>query len=191
MSATYQHTDALGGTATSIIDSVNIYDMVHMVQPNRTGDNGDPAFLVDSSPNTTDLPDTLYLADGTTAPVKRRVEPSGQRTVSTSNLDVRVTCNETSGWDYLQMPDPGDGFTLVKVVRSDGTQILVGPDAWTTHPVDAGTDDPVPTCCTSWTSTAPVPTRFTTCPSAPFRRLPSRCPRFLPIRPAARWRRST
>jgi len=142
MSATYQHTDALGGTATSIIDSVNIYDMVHMVQPDRPGDNGDPAFLVDSSPSTTDLPDTLYLADGTTATVNIASNPAVSAPVSMDNLDVTLTADMTSGWDYIQVPDPGVGFTLVKVVRSDGTQILVGPNAWTTHPVDAGTTDP-------------------------------------------------
>ena len=142
MSATYQHTDALGGTATSIVDSVNIYDMAHIVQPNRPGDNGDPAFLVDSSPNTTELPDTLHLANGTTATVNVASNAMANGTVSTSNLDVQLTANVTSGWGYIQVPDPGVGFTLEKVVRSDGTQILVGPNAWTTHPVDAGTNDP-------------------------------------------------
>jgi autotransporter-associated beta strand protein len=146
MSATYQHSDALGGAATSIIDSVNIYDMTHMVQPNRAGDNGDPAFLVDSNPqpgNPYDpIPDTIYLADGTTAPVNLASNPVVSAPVSANNLDVTLTANETSGWDYLEVPDPGVGFKLIKVTRSDGTQILVGPDAWTTHPVDAGTNDP-------------------------------------------------
>ncbi len=142
MSATYQHTDALGGTATSIISSVTIHDMIHMVQPNEPGDNGDPAFLVDSDPTASDLPDTLYLADGTTAPVNIASNAAVDGTVSMDNLDVQLTATMTSGWDFIQLPDPGVGFTLAKVVSSDGTQILVGPNAWTTHPVDAGTNDP-------------------------------------------------
>jgi uncharacterized membrane protein len=142
MDAAYQHSDALGGEATSIIDSVDIHDMVHMVQPNRPGDNGDPAFLVDSNPGATDLPDTLHLADGTTAPVNQASNVSVDGAVTPDHLVVQLTADMTSGWDYIQTQDPGNGYTLVKVVRSDGTQILVGPDAWTTHPVDAGTDNP-------------------------------------------------
>ncbi len=116
--------------------------MVHMVQPTGAGANGDPAFLVDSNPKTTDLPDTLYLANGTTAAVNVASNPTVAGTISANNLEVQLTCNMTSGWDYVELPDPGVGFTLVKVVSSNGTQILVGPNAWTTHPVDTGTNDP-------------------------------------------------
>ena len=137
--ASYQHDSALGGTATSIIDSVTAHDMIHLVQPNRAGDNGDPAFLVDSNPTLSPLPDTLYLADGTTAAVSLASNPAVDGAVTGSHLQVHLTANMTSGWDYLQMPDPGVGYKLVKVVRSDGAQILVGPDAWTTHPVDSST----------------------------------------------------
>ena len=47
-------------------------------------------------------------------------------------LTFQVTANVTSGWDYIQIPDPGAGYTLYKVVRSDGTVIPVSDQAWTT-----------------------------------------------------------
>jgi len=143
MNATYQHTDALGGTQTSIISSVAIHDMVQMVQPDEPGDgdNNAPAFLVDSEPSASALPDTLYFADGTTAPVTIATNAAVDGTVTPDNLEIHLTATMTSGWDYLDLPDPSPGFTLEKVVRSDGTQILVGSNAWQTRPVDAGTND--------------------------------------------------
>ena len=38
----------------------------------------------------------------------------------------------SSGWNYLQMPDPGPGLTLARVVRSDGKVLRVGDNVWTT-----------------------------------------------------------
>ena len=43
-----------------------------------------------------------------------------------------MTANVTSGWDYIQLPDPGAGYTLYQVVRSDGTVIPVSDQAWKT-----------------------------------------------------------
>ena len=143
MNATYQHTNSLGGAQTSIISSVAIHDMVQMVQPDEPGDgdNDAPAFLVDSDPSVIDLPDTLYFADGTTAPVTITTNAAVDGTVTPDNLEIHLTATMTSGWDYLELQDPGPGYTLEKVVRSDGTQILVGSNAWQTRPVDAGTND--------------------------------------------------
>ena len=60
---------------------------------------------------------------------------------------ITLTANQTSGWTYIQTPDPGAGWKLAKVIRSDGTVILVGPDAWQTDKVFNSTtntfdDDP-------------------------------------------------
>ena len=93
-----------GGAATSIIDSVDIHDMVHMVQPDRPGDNGDPAFLVDSNPKLSSLPDTLYLADGTTAAVNVASNAAVDETVSRATWKVRLTCTMTSGWITSKCP---------------------------------------------------------------------------------------
>ena len=135
--ASYQHDSRLGGVQTSLIDSVDIHDTVHVVQPHRPGDDGNPAFLVDSQPSATDLPDTLYLANGTTAPVGVASSIGVDGPVTLDHLQVQLSALMTSGWSYIQFPDPGVGFRLAKVVRSDGTPIPVGPDAWTTHPVDS------------------------------------------------------
>ena len=140
--ATYQHSDALGGASTSLIDSVTVHNLVHLVQPDQPGNNGDQGFLVNDDHDPQNLPNILYLADGTTAPVNLAANPAVNAPVSPTHLNVTLTANMASGWGYIQMPDPGNGYQLVKVVRSDGTVIPVGSDVRTTHPVDAGTSDP-------------------------------------------------
>ena len=99
----------------------------------------------------------------TRRPVSRRVQTTSRSVVVSQALDRRsdssavrgsltcgaltyqVTANVTSGWDYFQLPDPGAGYTLYKVVRSDGTVIPVSDQAWTTDrtisPTGRGTVD--------------------------------------------------
>ena len=90
-------------------------------------------YLADDTPNPNDLPDTIYFSDGTTAPVNVRHEAARPaRSVRAAQLTFQVTADVTSGWDYIQLPDPGAGYTLYKVVRSDGTVIPVSDQAWTT-----------------------------------------------------------
>ena len=67
--ATYEHTDALGGTDTSLITSVTTHDLIHAVEAQYPTDDGEPDYLVDDTPNPQNLPDTLYLSNGTVAPV--------------------------------------------------------------------------------------------------------------------------
>jgi len=128
--ATFQHSDALGGTETSLIDSVTTHDLVHAGNFTYSDSTGAMDYLVDDTPNPDNLPDTIYFSDGTTAPVN--IATGVQSTAGPSPGTFTVTASVTSGWDYLQLPDPGAGYTLYKVVRSDGTVIPVSDQAWQT-----------------------------------------------------------
>jgi len=129
-SATFTHSDALGGLDTSLISSVVTHDLVHAGDFNYADSTGEMDYLADDTPNFNNLPDTIYFSDGTTVPVNIA---GNVQSASTSTPGVyQVTASVTSGWDYLQLPDPGAGYTLYKVVRSDGTVIPVSDQAWTT-----------------------------------------------------------
>ena len=131
--ATFKHSNALGGTQTSLIKSVTTHDLVHAVEAQFPTDDHQPDYLVDDTPNPNHYPDTLYLSDGTVATVNVAANSATTGTVSDSSRSVQLTANMTSGWSYIKVADPGAGFILAKVVRSDGKQILVGPNAWTTN----------------------------------------------------------
>src|SRR5208337_4820375 len=83
-------------------------------------------------PNPENLPDTIYFSNGTTAPVNIAANATSSPVGPSGQLTFQVTANVTSGWDYIQIPDPGAGYTLYNVVRSDGTAIPVSDQAWTT-----------------------------------------------------------
>ena len=105
-SATFTHDNSLGGLQTSIIDSVAIHELVHEVQANRPGDDDLPDFLANDSQNPDGLPDTLYMSDGTIAPVNIATDITTDGPVTAGHREVQLTANQTSGWSYLQLPDP-------------------------------------------------------------------------------------
>jgi hypothetical protein len=49
-----------------------------------------------------------------------------------SDLQVQLAATMPGGWAYLRMADPGPTFSLYRVVRSDGKEMLVGTNVWTT-----------------------------------------------------------
>ncbi|MFI5458474.1 MAG: SdrD B-like domain-containing protein [Isosphaerales bacterium] len=130
--ATFSHSDALGGKATSLITSVVTHSLVHAGDFNFPDSTGATDYLVDNVPNPESLPDTIYFSDGTTAAVNVASGAASSQVGPSSALTFQVTANVTSGWDYVQLPDPGAGYTLYKVVRSDGSAIPVPDQAWTT-----------------------------------------------------------
>jgi hypothetical protein len=139
--ATFQHINDLGATNTSLINSVNIHELTHKVLANRTTqydsgaaviDDNVPDFLVNDIPDPDNLPDVLYLSDGSTGLVNVKTNATVDGPVGAGHLQVHVSFTATNGWNYLQVPDPGVGYLLASVVRSDGKPIALTNDAWTT-----------------------------------------------------------
>ncbi len=84
------------------------------------------------NPNPENLPDTIYFSDGTTAAVNIATDATATPVGPASALTFQVNADVTSGWDYIQLPDPGEGYTLYKVVSSNGTEIPINQQAWQT-----------------------------------------------------------
>jgi hypothetical protein len=57
--------------------------------------------------------------------------------VNNARLQARVTLSSPpSGFVYIRIPDPSGGqHPLLRVIRSDGVEIRMGENAWTTHRV--------------------------------------------------------
>ena len=130
--ATFTHVDDMGNTNTSLIDSVEIHSLTHKVLADRTNDDDVPDFLVNDIPNPDSLPDTLYLSDGTVAPVNVVTDGNFDGPAGPGHLAVQLTTIMSNGWNYIQLPDPGVGYILTQVVRSDGEVVPMTNDAWTT-----------------------------------------------------------
>jgi hypothetical protein len=140
--ATFQHVDPLGNPRLSLIDGVEIHEMTHLVQAPGTWDDGLPDFLVNDVADFNNLPDTLYLSDGTKQPISVVQTATPDSPAGNSHLQVRLTANFPVGFTYLRVPDPGNGqFSLVAVQRANGTNFLAN-NFWTTDRTFIGLGQP-------------------------------------------------
>jgi hypothetical protein len=132
-SAIFQHIDALGATNTSLINSVAIHEMNHIVRLTVPEDDGIPDFLVNDTTNVDALPDNVYSSTGPVFPVTSLTNVIVYGTPSQTQSNVTINVSAPPGWVYLQFPDPSSGtMTIGSVRRSDGVNLLVGPNVWQT-----------------------------------------------------------
>jgi hypothetical protein len=132
-SATFEHLDGQGNPRLSIIDQVRIHEMIRLVEAGGPFADGKPDFLVNDIADSRDLPDTLWLSDGSSNHVEVVTNATVTGTLSASNLQVQLTAAMPPGWTYLRVPDPADGrYRLASVVRSDNVVIGVDTNVWVT-----------------------------------------------------------
>jgi subtilase family serine protease len=130
--ATFEHLDNFGSTNLSLIDSVQIHELIKSVLADRPGDDRAPDFLVNDIPDPDSLPDILYLSDGSTALVTATTAGSFSNAIGAGARQTTLTFTPAAGWQYVTLPNPGPGWRLHRVVRSDQKEIQVGTNAWTT-----------------------------------------------------------
>ena len=132
-SATFQHVNALGVTNESLVNSVAIHEMNHIVRLTVPADDGIPDFLVNDTTNVDALPDNVYSSTGPVFPVTSLTNVTVTGTLSGTQSNVTATVSAPPGWVYVQFPDPSAGnMTIASVQRSDGVNLLVGPNVWQT-----------------------------------------------------------
>ena len=141
-SASFSEVDAFGKPRLSLVRSVEIHELTHIVDAGGTFEDYRPDFLVDDTPNPNHLPDTLYLSDGTIVPVTALTNGSPSGTLSGTNLSITVTVVPATGWNYFRFGDPGRSasYQLAHVFRSDHSEIPFGTNAWTTDRIFLGGD---------------------------------------------------
>ncbi len=132
-SATIEHQNDLGDKRLSLVEGIEIHELIHIVRATGARDDGRPDFLVNDVADLFDYPDTLHLSDGSREPVAVVLDGAYDTTPATGRLEIHLTASTPPGWVYLRVPDPGtDRFQLVRVVRSDGVEVPFGENAWTT-----------------------------------------------------------
>lgn len=131
--ASFEHVNDLNVPELSLIKETNIRELIKQVRVDVPADDELPDFLVNDIPDENFLPDTLYLSDGTTAPVTAVTDAITDSPATISDLEVRVTATMPDGWGYLRIEDPADGqFQISRVLRSDGTELRVDDNVWRT-----------------------------------------------------------
>jgi len=132
-SATFENLDGLGDKRLSLIQSVEIHEMDHIVNADRSFDDGRPDFLANDVPDFNNFPDTLYLSQGSNMPVVVVTNAVVDAPVSTTHLLVGLSAAMPAGWGYLRVPEPSDGaFRLIEVRRSDNSLVSLDTNVWVT-----------------------------------------------------------
>ena len=136
--ASFEQLDNFGGVRTSLINSVNIHELIRSVQVSSPTSDGIPDFLVNDLPDPDNLPDRLYLSTGGQA----QVSIATNAALSGAGVIRSLTADMFEDWSYLKLADPLPGYALVSVVRSDGKTISLDGMAWRTdrsfRPNDTG-----------------------------------------------------
>jgi len=143
-SATFQHLDSLGDYRLSLIHSVNIHELTHVVRVDLPVDDNLPDFLTNDTADPLRLADTIHSSDGTTLPVTAILDAMIDAPPTGDDLTVEVTTPTTpSGWCYIRLDEPSTNrYQLERVVRSDGRELLLGDNAWQTSRIVRPPDDP-------------------------------------------------
>ena len=132
--ATFEHIDGLGIPRLSLIDTVNIHELNHAVRVDIPADDNKPDFLVNDVPDDDFMPDTLYNSEGPTEVVNIGLNPSISSQIVDGHLEAQLSVTVPTGWVYIRTEDPGqDQFRLKQVIRSDGREIRLDDNTWTTH----------------------------------------------------------
>ena len=139
-SATFEHIDGLGNPRLSLVESVDIHEMEHVVTAVYPEDDGKPDFLVNDLYDPNDMPETLFNSDGQVYDVEGIDNAQADSIATASDLQVVVTAPQApTGWAYIRMNNPvadSPKLVLASVVRSDGKQILITDNAWTTKKIN-------------------------------------------------------
>ena len=112
----------------SLLGEVRIHELIRSIEVEGNS-NANYAWAVNDEEDAANLPDALYLNDGTTQPIARG-EASVQG-VSSFEYTLTLTAN-ANGWTYAKVADPTEGqATISEVIRDDGT-VLPLRNIWQT-----------------------------------------------------------
>ena len=126
--ATFKHSDALGGEATSLIEAVNTHILIHEFINDVPGNDSMFDFIIDS--NEDGIPDRILDSACNDEPITDI--PAEIVTTPTSDNPVMqvVLSSGTNGWGYMSVDDPfNNNYQILKIVRSDG-KVLSSYNYW-------------------------------------------------------------
>ena len=117
--ATFKHSDALGGEATSLIEAVNTHILIHEFINDMPGNDSMFDFIIDSDEN--GIPDRILDSACNDEPITD-IPAEIVSTPTSDNPVMQVTLsNSTDGWGYISVDDPfNNDYQILKIVRSDG-----------------------------------------------------------------------
>ena len=116
------HLTSFGNPDLTLLDTVAVHELIHTLTiPKSESMRG---FLVNDVKDSKDLPDMLYMTDGTTKAV---AQASGTLTANGNNIYTLTAEPTAAGWNYGNLVDPTNGHKVLSSVtrNSDGASISI------------------------------------------------------------------
>ncbi|MEW5744159.1 MAG: hypothetical protein AB1805_01785 [Nitrospirota bacterium] len=121
--ASFTHASDLGGTLTSLIQSVNTHFLTREMLVDVPGSDSILDYLAYDDPTGDRMPTKIFTSDCAEQPVNA-VGGTLTGLPQPGDPSVALTMTPISGWVYTKIADPAEGrIPLVSVVRSDGKQL--------------------------------------------------------------------
>lgn len=157
--ATFTHSNALGGEATSLIQAVNAHILMRDIMMNET----DFAFLIDSDNDTVpdQIVDPSLGATATVVPAEYSITHQNQTTIT-------ITAHKyVEGWIWINLSDPfNNQKEIFRIQRSDG-KILDKQNYWMADGKIYIVDDPEESYTILFDANAPLITGVFQTPATP------------------------
>ncbi len=117
------HVNSYGNEDLSLLDTITIHELIRSIKINVENDSTTTAFLTNDIIDADDLPDILYLTDGTTEDVYITATSTINKNSDTEY--VLIAYPSQLGWNYGSLVDPTDGKQeIISIIRlSDGAEI--------------------------------------------------------------------
>ena len=140
------HVTSYGNEDLSLLDEVSIHELIHGFTPPIGTGRG---FLVNDVVDADDMPDEVYLTDGTQQSVTRA---TGATISMLANNQYQLTITPaTMGWVYGSLPDPTDGrLQIASIIRQRDGATLPIDNAWQTPVTMRNGKDPVHERSETW-----------------------------------------
>ena len=145
---TATHLTSYDNPDLTLLDQVTIHELIHQIEVTGGESQTPPliGFLCNDTEDYEDMPDQMYLSDGTTAPVAVVASASTTPRDGFSDQFLLTVYPGQEGWNYGSVADPTGGTRrLLKVQRWDGSAGEVLPQAnfWQTDRTLVDALDPV------------------------------------------------
>ena len=129
-----RHLDSRGNPDLSLVDSVEIHELIRSITAYGDLNDGISDFLVNDIPDAHDYPDAIYFSNATKTKVVLADTIFTDNVVTELNPVIDLTVKSSSkGWNYARIDDPGQGrFRLERVMRDNNQEIPI-TNVWQTQ----------------------------------------------------------
>jgi len=141
--ASFEHINGLGDPRLSLIQNVEVHELIHCVRTETSSDDQIVDFLVNDLADANNMPETLYTSTGLVENVHTVLDAQVDGMATEGDLQLQLTMPAVEGNVYIQLNNPAqEDLVLASVIRSDGKVILPEYNAWTTDRIIRPVDEP-------------------------------------------------